>query len=95
MVAIVGERDHELHLMHAATHLLRIGCLAVFALPLLIGCAKDDEFTPEQKLCVAQIYAKYDPSRMEECVDACKKCKGGNNVTCTTSCKLRGAKPAS
>ncbi len=75
------------------TQRLRIGCLTVLALTfILAGCSKDDEFTPEQKLCVAQIYAKYDSSRMEECVDACKKCKGGNNVTCSTSCKLRGAK---
>ncbi len=79
-------------MMHVATHRLRIGCLAVLALSIFAGCAKDDEFTAEQKLCVGQIYAKYDPSRMEECVDACKKCKGGNTVTCTTSCKLRGAK---
>lgn len=81
--------------MHEATRRSRSGCLAVFALVFVTGCAKDDEFTPEQKLCVAQIYAKYDPSRLEECVDACRKCKGGNTVTCTTSCKLRGAKPAS
>ena len=79
-------------MMHAATHYIRQGCIAVLALSLLAGCAKDDDFTPEQKLCVAQIYSKYDPSKMDECVDACKKCKGGNTVTCTTSCKLRGAK---
>ncbi len=77
---------------HVGTHRLKIGCLALLGLSVLIGCSKDDEFTPEQKLCVAQIYARYDPSLMEECVDACKKCKGGNTVTCTTSCKLRGAK---
>lgn len=66
--------------------------VVVTALAVLGGCAKDEELTAEQRVCVAGLYPTYDPSRTEACVKVCKVCKKGNSVTCYTSCRLRGAK---
>lgn len=64
---------------------------ALAALAIAGGCAKEEELTAEQKVCVAGLYPAYDPSRTEACVNVCKTCKKGNTVTCHTSCRLRGA----
>lgn len=72
----------RLTLFHAAA-------LAVFA--VASGCAKEEELTAEQKVCVAGLYPTYDPKNAEACVKVCKTCKNGNTVTCHTSCRLRGA----
>lgn len=72
----------------------RLTIAAVAALAVLTvagGCAKEEELTAEQKVCVAGLYPTYDPKLTEACVKVCKTCKKGNTVTCNTSCRLRGA----
>ena len=63
----------------------------VFTVLALSGCAKEDELTAEQKVCAIGLYPQYSAKRYDECVKVCTVCKKGNTVTCSTSCKLRGA----
>ena len=65
-------------------------CLIALAAGLS-ACSQDVEYTPEQRMCIAQRYAAYDPKQLKQCVDVCKMCMRGNTVTCNTSCRLRGA----
>jgi len=65
-------------------------CLIVLAAGLS-ACSQNVDYTPEQRMCIAQRYAAYDAKQLSQCVDVCKMCMRGNTVTCNTSCRLRGA----
>lgn len=69
--------------------IFHVAALAVLA--VAGGCVREEELTAEQKVCVAELYPAYDPSKRDACVKVCKTCKKGNTVTCHTSCRLRGA----
>ncbi len=47
--------------------------------------------TDQQRRCIARLYSDYNPKQLDQCMGACKACMGGNTVTCSTSCKLKGA----
>jgi hypothetical protein len=49
------------------------------------------EYSDQQRACIAQRYQKFDASKLSQCVDVCEACMTGTTVTCTTSCKLKGA----
>lgn len=66
---------------------LPICLLAVF----LTACSNEPEYTDQQLTCIAKQYKVYDSKKLDQCVDVCKSCMGGNTVTCNTSCKLKGA----
>ena len=70
--------------------LRRLVCLTVLAIGLA-ACSQEVEYTPEQRVCIAQRYASYDSKQINQCVDVCRACMKGNTVTCNTSCRLRGA----
>lgn len=70
--------------------LRRLVCLTVLATGLA-ACSQEVDYTPEQRVCIAQRYASYDAKQLNQCVDVCRMCMKGNVVTCNTSCKLRGA----
>jgi len=70
--------------------LRRLVCLTVLAIGLA-ACSQEVEYTPEQRVCIAQHYASYDAKQISQCVDVCRACMRGNTVTCNTSCRLRGA----
>jgi hypothetical protein len=57
----------------------------------LASCSQDVEYTDQQRVCISQRYKKFDARQLSQCVDVCKACMNGNNVTCNTSCKLKGA----
>ncbi len=57
----------------------------------LSSCSKEDGYTEQQRACIAQRYANYDARQLSQCMDVCKACMNGNTVTCSTSCKLKGA----
>ncbi len=57
----------------------------------LASCSKEEEYTDQQRSCIAARYASYDARQLSQCVDVCKACMKGNTVTCNTSCRLRGA----
>ena len=66
-----------------------LGIVASIAL-FTAACSKDDGFSDQQRLCIAQKFPTYDAKNMEQCLSVCKACLGGNTVTCSTSCKLKG-----
>jgi type IV pilus biogenesis protein CpaD/CtpE len=57
----------------------------------LAACSQEPEYSDQQRACIAQHYKEFDARKLNQCVDVCKACMNGNNVTCNTSCKLRGA----
>jgi hypothetical protein len=62
--------------------------LAAFTLIYWRGQA---EYSDPQRACIAQRYKEFDAKNFSQCVDVCKACMTGTTVTCTTSCKLKGA----
>jgi hypothetical protein len=57
----------------------------------LASCSDEAGYTERQRVCIAQRYRDYDAKQLIQCVDVCKSCMAGNDVTCNTSCKLKGA----
>ena len=57
----------------------------------LASCSREAEYSDEQRVCIAQRYNEFDAKKLSQCVDVCKSCMNGNTVTCSTSCKLKGA----
>lgn len=42
--------------------------------------------------CATKLYSSYDPKNFDQCVAVCIACNAGVKTTCSTSCKLRGAR---
>jgi hypothetical protein len=57
----------------------------------LAACSQEVVYTDEQRVCIAQRQKDFDARNLGQCVDVCKVCMRGSNVTCNTSCKLKGA----
>ncbi len=72
---------------------MRLQSLIVFVAVAtgLASCSQEVEYTDQQRACIAQRYNNFDARKLSQCVDVCKACMNGNNVTCNTSCKLKGA----
>jgi hypothetical protein len=64
--------------------------LTAFAFSLA-ACSQEIEYSDQQRACIAQLYKQFDARNFSQCVDVCKACMTGTTVTCTTSCKLKGA----
>ena len=71
----------------ASTFLIVALAVLVFALIYWRGQA---EYSDQQRARIAQWYRKSDAMKLSQCVDVCKVCLTGNDVTCNTSCR-RGA----
>jgi len=63
--------------------------LMVFAVQ---SCSKSDDVTGSIDQCATGIHSPYNPKALDQCVDVCRQCQHGVTVTCTTSCKLKGAR---
>jgi hypothetical protein len=66
----------------------------IVLVPMAIGlasCSQEVEYTDQQRACISQRYKEFDARKLSQCVDVCKACMNGNNVTCNTSCKLKGS----
>ena len=57
----------------------------------LTACNEEPTATDQQRICIARLYPNYNEKNLDQCMSACKSCRGGNTVTCSTSCKLKGA----
>lgn len=66
--------------------------LIVLTAAFLTGCSNEPEYSDQQRVCIAKLYGSYDAKQISQCVNVCKSCMGGNTVTCTTSCNLKGAR---
>jgi hypothetical protein len=71
---------------------VRPGLFALTAVVLgLTSCSQEVEYTPDQRVCIAQRFPNYDAKKLAQCMDICQACMRGSTVTCSTSCKLKGA----
>jgi hypothetical protein len=64
-----------------------VATVAIF----LASCSQQVEYSDQQRACIAKRYKEFDARNFSQCVDVCKACMTGTSVTCTTSCKLKGA----
>ncbi len=62
---------------------LRSLIVLVIAAIGLTSCSQEVTYTDQR-------YNVYDARKLSQCVDVCKSCMNGNNVTCNTSCILIG-----
>jgi hypothetical protein len=69
---------------------LSLGLLITAAIGLA-SCSQEATYTEQERSCIARRYSNYNAKLLSQCVDVCKVCGKGNEVTCNTSCKLKGA----
>ena len=65
--------------------------LSILVIVSLVACKPEAAQTDDERICTAKLYPNYDVTRLDQCMAVCKSCRGGNTVTCSTSCKLKGA----
>ena len=71
--------------------MLKVAVLIAIAFTLS-GCWSDPEVTGSTTGCATDLYPRYNPKNMSQCVDVCIKCDRGVVTTCSTSCTLKGAR---
>jgi hypothetical protein len=69
---------------------LAIGFL-VFIPLVIVACSPESAQNDDEQTCAVKLYPNYDVTRLDQCMAVCKSCRAGNTVTCSTSCKLKGA----
>jgi len=63
----------------------------VFVSIAIAACSQESSENDAERTCALNLYPSYDVTRLDQCMAVCKSCRGGNTVTCSTSCKLKGA----
>lgn len=53
---------------------------------------RDNDVTGSVETCARKLYSEYNPKDMKQCVAVCISCERGVVTTCSTSCKLKGAR---
>ena len=67
-------------------------CVVLISLAFVVGsCSPGQEVTGTTNKCATDLYPKYNPKVIEQCVAVCIKCDRGSMTTCSTSCNLKGA----
>lgn len=84
-----NERNKKTNAMYTATPVSLIFLVAMAA--GLAACSQEPDYSDQERACIAQRYKVFDARNLNQCIDVCKACMHGNNVTCNTSCKLKGA----
>jgi hypothetical protein len=69
---------------------ITIGFL-IFAMLAVVACSPEGAQSDAEQACASKLYPNYDVTRLDQCMNVCKSCRNGNTVTCSTSCKLKGA----
>ncbi len=66
--------------------------VAILALMMMAGCQQETDVTGSTtNSCAINLFPSYNPKSLDQCLAVCSKCGRGTAVTCSTSCKLRGA----
>lgn len=66
-------------------------CLLIVAFAVMRSLGNAEQ--PQASLaCATKLYSTYDPKNLEQCMAVCMACSAGVKTTCSTSCKLRGAR---
>ena len=67
--------------------------VVLISLAFVVGaCSPEQEVTGTTNKCATDLYPKYNPKVLEQCVAVCIKCDRGSMTTCSTSCTLKGAR---
>jgi hypothetical protein len=62
------------------------------AASVVISCSPDTEVPGSKNKCASDLYPSYNPKALDQCMAICIKCDRGVTTTCSTSCKLKGAR---
>jgi hypothetical protein len=62
----------------------------IAAVSVAVSCSPGD--TEVTRKCATDIYPSYNPKVLGQCMDVCIKCDRGVTTTCSTSCRLKGAR---
>nr|WP_210311897.1 hypothetical protein [Afipia massiliensis] len=66
-------------------------CLLIVAFAVMRSLGNAEQ--PQASFaCATKLYSTYDPKNLEQCMAVCVACSAGVKTTCSTSCKLRGAR---
>ena len=66
--------------------------VAILALMIVAGCQQETDVTGSTtNSCAINLFPSYNPKSLDQCLAVCSKCGRGTTITCSTSCKLRGA----
>jgi hypothetical protein len=69
----------------------RLATLAAAA-SVAISCSPNAKVTGSTNKCANDLYPSYNPKALDQCMAVCIKCDRGVTTTCSTSCKLKGAR---
>jgi hypothetical protein len=58
----------------------------------LAACSREEDVTKSTNACAAKMFSPFDPKNYDQCVKACIRCDNGVMTTCSTSCRLKGAR---
>ena len=83
-------RERSLLIRSVVALVVVLACIVGAAFWLLRNFSTEQ---PQASLaCVAKLYSPYDPQNLEQCMAVCIACSNGVKTTCSTSCKLKGAR---
>lgn len=73
---------------------MRVIIAIVLSAAALAACKpeRDNDVTGSVETCARKLYSEYNPKDMKQCVAVCISCERGVVTTCSTSCKLKGAR---
>ncbi len=72
--------------------------LAVALICMLTACGPDPDpattatATATYNACAAKYYSEYNARNIDQCIRVCTACERGTVGTCSTSCRLKGAR---
>jgi hypothetical protein len=59
----------------------------------MTSCYPEEDVTGSiHNKCAAELYSRFNPKAMDQCMAVCIKCDRGTTTTCSTSCTLKGAR---
>ena len=59
---------------------------------MMVSCSPEQDVTGSiHNKCATELYSRFNPKAMDQCMAVCLKCDRGTRVTCSTSCTLKGA----
>ena len=60
---------------------------------MMISCSPEQDVTGSiHNKCATELYSRFNPKAMDQCMAVCLKCDHGTTTTCSTSCNLKGAR---
>ncbi len=70
----------------------RLAVLIAAAL-MVMSCSPEEDVTGSiHDKCASELYSRFNPKAMDQCMAVCLKCDRGTAATCSTSCTLKGAR---